>query len=162
MNYVKCSKNGNKVPGKCRDGREWPGSRKSYAEEEKKVIYSDKVKSLSHVRLLVTPLTAAHQAPPSMGFSRQENPHWSGVPLPSPYTMTGIWWMFNESGYITIIFVIMTVDRKTIINKGKTGVLQRTVQCDSSKGRKEDIWRGVLGNSLKVIEREGGVKMAEE
>ena len=41
-----------------------------------------KVKSLSHVRLLVTPWTAAHQAPPSMGFSRQES--WSGVPLPSP------------------------------------------------------------------------------
>ena len=41
-----------------------------------------KVKSLSHVRLLTTPWTAAHQAPPSMGFSRQE--YWSGVPLPSP------------------------------------------------------------------------------
>ena len=36
------------------------------------------VKSLSHVRLLVTPWTAAYQAPPSMGFSRQE--HWSGLP----------------------------------------------------------------------------------
>ena len=40
------------------------------------------MKSLSHVRLFVTPWTAAHQAPPSMGFSRQE--YWSGVPLPSP------------------------------------------------------------------------------
>ena len=39
-----------------------------------------KVKSLSCVRLWVTPWTAAHQAPPSMGFSRQE--YWSGVPLP--------------------------------------------------------------------------------
>jgi len=39
-----------------------------------------KVKSLSHVWLLATPWTAAHQAPPSMGFSRQE--YWSGVPLP--------------------------------------------------------------------------------
>ena len=37
---------------------------------------------LSHVRLCATPWTAAHQAPPSMGFSRQE--YWSGVPLPSP------------------------------------------------------------------------------
>ena len=37
-----------------------------------------KVKSLSHVRLLATPWTAAHQAPPSMGFSRQK--YWSGVP----------------------------------------------------------------------------------
>ena len=41
-----------------------------------------KVKSLSRVRLFATPWTAAHQAPPSMGFSRQEC--WSGVPLPSP------------------------------------------------------------------------------
>ena len=40
-----------------------------------------KVKLLSHVRLLVTPWTAAYQGPPSMGFSRQE--YWSGVPLPS-------------------------------------------------------------------------------
>ena len=40
-----------------------------------------KVKSLSHVWLLVTPRTTAYQAPPSMGFSRQE--YWSGVPLPS-------------------------------------------------------------------------------
>ena len=41
-----------------------------------------KVKSLSHVQLLATPWTAAYQAPPSMGFSRQE--YWSGLPLPSP------------------------------------------------------------------------------
>ena len=39
-----------------------------------------KVKSLSRVRLLATPWTAAHQAPTPMGFSRQE--YWSGVPLP--------------------------------------------------------------------------------
>ena len=41
-----------------------------------------KVKSLSRVRLLGTPWTAAYQAPPSMGFSKQK--YWSGVPLPSP------------------------------------------------------------------------------
>ena len=41
-----------------------------------------KVKSLSRVQLLVTPWTAAYQAPPSMGFSRQE--HWNGLPFPSP------------------------------------------------------------------------------
>ena len=44
-----------------------------------------KVKLLSCVWLLATPWTAAHQAPPSMGFSRQE--YWSGVPLPSPITV---------------------------------------------------------------------------
>ena len=41
-----------------------------------------KVELLSHVRLLSTPWTTAHQAPPSMGFSGQQ--YWSGVPLPSP------------------------------------------------------------------------------
>ena len=44
-----------------------------------------KVKSLSHVQLLVTPWPAAYQAPLSMGFSRQG--YWSGVPLPSPYLL---------------------------------------------------------------------------
>ena len=46
-----------------------------------------KVKPLSRVRLLATPWTAAYQAPPSMGFSRQE--YWSGVPLPSPTITLG-------------------------------------------------------------------------
>ena len=41
-----------------------------------------RMKSLSRVRLFVTPWTVDHQAPPSMGFSRQE--YWSGLPLPSP------------------------------------------------------------------------------
>ena len=44
--------------------------------------WKGKLKSLSRVRLLATPWTAAHQGPPSMGFARQE--YWSGVPLPSP------------------------------------------------------------------------------
>ena len=41
-----------------------------------------KVKSQSHDQLLATPRTVAYQAPPSMGFSREE--YWSGLPLPSP------------------------------------------------------------------------------
>ena len=41
-----------------------------------------KVKSLSRIWPSATPWTAAHKAPPSVGFSRQE--YWSGVPLPSP------------------------------------------------------------------------------
>ena len=45
-------------------------------------------KSLSRVRLLATPWTAAYQAPPSIGFSRQE--YWSGVPLPSPYYLLSL------------------------------------------------------------------------
>ena len=43
--------------------------------------YSE-VKSFSRVQLFVTPWTVANQAPPSMGFSRQE--YWSGLPFPSP------------------------------------------------------------------------------
>ena len=44
----------------------------------------------SHVRLCATPWTAAYQASPSMGFSRQE--HWSGLPFPSPTSMAA--WVF--------------------------------------------------------------------
>ena len=44
--------------------------------------YFTKCVVLSYVQLSVTPWTAAHQAPLSMGFSRQE--HWSGLPCPPP------------------------------------------------------------------------------
>ena len=43
------------------------------------------VKSPSCVRLFATPWIVAYQAPPSMGFSRQE--YWSGLPFPSPWTL---------------------------------------------------------------------------
>ena len=46
-------------------------------------VKSESEDTLSHIRLLATPWTAAYQAPPSMVFSRHE--YWSGVPLPSPY-----------------------------------------------------------------------------
>ena len=59
-----------------------------------------KVKSLSRVRLFATPWTLAYQAPPSMGFSRQE--YWSGVPLPSPDFMGNA---FNYSP-LRIIFPV--------------------------------------------------------
>ena len=45
------------------------------------------MKSLSRVRLFATPWTVAYQAPPSMGFSRQE--YWSGLPFPSPGDLPG-------------------------------------------------------------------------
>ena len=46
------------------------------------LICLSEVKSLSCVRLFASPWTVAHQAPPPMGFSRQE--YWSGLPFPSP------------------------------------------------------------------------------
>ena len=45
-------------------------------------IHHSLAQSLSHVQLFATPWTVAHQAPLSMGFSRQE--YWSGSPFPSP------------------------------------------------------------------------------
>ena len=49
----------------------------------------------SRVWLCVTPQTAAHQAPPSLGFSRQE--HWSGLPFPSPMHGSEKW-KWSRSG----------------------------------------------------------------
>ena len=57
-----------------------------------------KVKLLSCVRLLATPWTATYQAPPSMGFSRQE--YWSGVPLPSPI------WALGKSILVMLIILM--------------------------------------------------------
>ena len=59
------------------------------------------MKSLSRVRLFATPWTAAHQAPPSMGFSRQE--YWGGVPLPSPSSSTEKWKSDKRSGNVRIL-----------------------------------------------------------
>ena len=56
-----------------------------------------KVKSLRRVRPSATPWTTAHQAPPSMGFSRQE--YWSGVPLPSP-SIT-LWGFKSREAFLT-------------------------------------------------------------
>ena len=72
------------------------------------------MKSLSRVRLLATPWTAAHQAPPPMGFSRQE--YWSGVPLPSPITdLKKLFWHFilNQNCKLPL----------TIVKTKVTGVL---------------------------------------
>ena len=88
-----------------------------------------KVKSLSRVRLLATPWTAAYQAPPPMGLPRQE--YWSGVPLPSPnlahtcmyilflvlivknsFWVVDIWgcYAFHHPGYILLILSLLLSD----------------------------------------------------
>ena len=64
-----------------------------------------KVKSLSRARLLATPWTAAHQAPLSMGFSRQE--YWSGVPLPSPMRSNTKIQLINISVILTEILIMI-------------------------------------------------------
>ena len=52
-------------------------------------LYAKLLSRFSHVQLCATPETAAHQAPPSLGYSRQE--HWSGLPFPSPMHESEKW-----------------------------------------------------------------------
>jgi len=85
-----------------------------------------KGKSLSRVWLSVTPWTAGHQAPPSMGFSRQE--YWSGVPSPSPhYTLTilKIHITSTKEG-----FVLFSYSLKIIIHL-KNKITSRLLPCPS-------------------------------
>ena len=68
-----------------------------------------KVKSLSHVRLAATRWTAAYQAPPSMGFCRQE--YWSGVPLPSPMwvysrSLIKMCWFRGQTNELMVVFLV--------------------------------------------------------
>ena len=90
------------------------------SEEEVKV----KMKSLSHVRLFATPWTVAHQAPPSMGFSRKE--YWSGLPFPSPSEEERTYWigeLVSESR--------LRIWGRTILASGKasTKALWLTLAC---------------------------------
>ena len=76
--HTDCSTPGSAIPGIFQARTlEWVAISFSNAGK-----WKVKVKSLSHVQLSATPWTAAHQAPPSMGFPRQD--YWSEVPLPSP------------------------------------------------------------------------------
>ena len=79
-----------------------------------------KVKSLSRVRLFETPWTAAHQAPPPLGFSRQE--YWSDVPLPSPYKT----WVYSKPTYFDHLSLFLFYH---ISNCGKLHSLRAGTIC---------------------------------
>ena len=81
-----------------------------------------KAKLLSCVWLLVTSWTAAYQAPPSMGFSRQE--YWSGVPLPSPFKHLVLPIAIKDCFQRTEppILEASTQQRKTLFKDGLAGV----------------------------------------
>ena len=68
-----------------------------------------KVKSLSRVRLLATPWTAAYQAPLPMGFSRQE--YWSEVPLPSPK----ISYWFKKKKFCSVVGILKGKKEQTTL-----------------------------------------------
>ena len=70
------------VDGSSPGSRPWDSPGKNTGVGCHFLLQCVKVKSLSRVWHLATPWNAAFQAPPSMGFSKQE--YWSGVPLPSP------------------------------------------------------------------------------
>ena len=70
-----------------------------------------KVQSLSHVRLFATPWTVAHQAPQSMGFSRQE--YWSGVPFPSVEDKSSIAQNPEQCDASSVRFVTLPPGAKT-------------------------------------------------
>ena len=59
----------------------------SLHHSQRKLLLLLLLSRFSRVRLCATPETAAHQAPPSLGFSRQE--HWSGLPFPSSMHESG-------------------------------------------------------------------------
>ena len=90
-----------------------------------------KVKSLCHVQLIATPWTAAYQAPPSMGFSRQE--YWSGVPLPSPL---GLLDLANENTKLLLPKTNACTQYMVRPNKPKRQSLEpRKVCCRAKKGQ---------------------------
>ena len=70
-----------------------------------------KVKSLSRVQPSATPWTVAFQAPPSMGFSRQE--YWSGVPLPSPQNYLRAYLMEIPQTHLSLSHLPNTYKLKT-------------------------------------------------
>ena len=74
--------------------------------------------SVSEARLLATPWTAAHQAPPSMGFSRQE--FWSGVPSPSPGNsfLFQMFLMIGDSRYRNFLLFLKVRDSRCRISGG--------------------------------------------
>ena len=68
-----------------------------------------KVKLLSRVWFLATPWTAAHQAPPPMGFSRQE--YWSGLPFPSPHSLfSNCYDLFIESVCVCVCVCVCALN----------------------------------------------------
>ena len=125
-----------------------------------------KVKSLSPVRLLATPWTAAYQAPPSMGFSRQE--YWSGVPLLCASCQICLWISIitPSSALLFLLREMVLLCVKgitsfffffwyTVVNgwEWESLTLSNWV-CNFvwlSKGEKKERWEGLSGDVFKTM-----------
>ena len=79
----------------------------------------------SHARLFATPWTAAHQAPLSMGFPRQE--YWSGLPFPPAGDLADLWSSLVGRGW-----QLSPQQRNTLISDGKSP--DRCWECDHARG----------------------------
>ena len=112
-----------------------------------------KVKSLSHVWLLATPWTAAHQAPPSMGFSRQE--YWIGVPSPSPWeAIAENEWQTVSSrrpGVLSVTCHVCCVSFQLLVWHLCFWWSQKTFGRKTSKHRQGEKWRWKQGEAVSVI-----------
>ena len=97
-------------------------------------MWKVKVKSLSCVQLLAIPWTAAHQAPPSMGFSRQE--YWSGVPLPSPGCSKALV-IYKEDRLLSCYIVVSVLENWVYIKtlQRYCVLMYKTVLCCENGGQ---------------------------
>ena len=100
-----------------------------------------KVKSLSHVRLLATPWTAAYQAPPSMGFSRQE--YWSGVPLPSPVTNLDSILKNRDVTLPTKVYIEKAMFFPVVMHASESWTIKK-VECQRTDAFELWFWRRLL------------------
>ena len=102
------------------------------------------MKSLSRMRLLATPWTSAYQAPPSMGFSRQE--YWSRLPFPSP-------WKWIRSGNkdfgFTYVFKAMTFQEEQYWGKRKKKESREIFGQIPQMGGKRERTVNMIGDSGK-------------
>ena len=116
-----------------------------------------KVKSLSRVRLLATPWTAAHQAPLSMGFSRQES--WSGVPLPSPYWVSAHPLSLHSSFKMTPLICCFK-KKCNSFNHIFTGLSYRV---EEGKHQRKGLWKQIWVSEVfkAIVEHKVWMKTAE-
>ena len=101
----------------------------------------------SRVRLCATPETAAHQAPPSLGFSRQE--HWSGLPFPSPMHESEKWkrgYSSHKKASLSILFIITWIKRERRLFPRRRGeswvflVAKKVVKNPPAKTEETWVW----------------------